>query len=328
MRIREWEKAVIEEIRQKTNAGNLDNISRTVFYEQFFRRNPEIKWSFLASIVSRNAGYNMSDLEGSWLKRSIPTHYRNLLFLTYERANWLIFSDAYPQLLLYEKSKKAGEPFFSLLSSFNVSAFMQKEWCVFWQKGDEERLWTSLIINEQHLIQKPVIEHPVYRRRVFMSMPYRLQNWLHFSTVLFPTLNGEMFGFSVHGFRKVQNRILLGRRLAWLLFQSKYAKDFEEFSRVTPHTGSRQDYEQYVYPNRRRDRELLRLTYPLVQHSRPSLPDWSQKKKNLQAYYKKLSIPENINLTKWHHSKELQLQIGILLQELLFKDKSDSKKER
>ncbi|SDM76392.1 Protein of unknown function [Fictibacillus solisalsi] len=318
-----WEKVIVEDIRQKTDAGNLDNISRTVFYEHFFRNHPEIKWPFLASLVSRNAGYNMCDLEGEWLSRSIPNHDRNLLFLTYERANWLIFSDAYPQLLLYEKSKEAGEPLFSLLRFFNVSAFMQNEWFTFWQKGDEERLWTSLIINEQYLIQKPVIEHPVYRRRVFLSMPYRLQNWLHFSTVLFPTLNGEIYGFSVHGFRKVENRILLGRRLAWLLFQSPVANALDEFSRVTPHTGSRHDYEQYVYPNRRREPELLRLIYPLVQHGRPSLPDWSRRAKKLQPYYNKLTIPENINLTNWYHNKELQLQLGILLQELLFKDKND-----
>ncbi|MGG1573866.1 DUF2515 family protein [Fictibacillus sp. NRS-1165] len=311
------------EIQQQTEKGNRDNISRTVFYQRFYEKHPEIKWSFLASIVSRNAGYNMCDLEGEWMRRSIPPKYRQLLFLTYERANWLIFSDAYPQLLLYEKSKEAGIPLFPLLSELNVSSFMQKEWQRFWSGGDEERLWTSLIINEQHLIQKPVIEHPVYRRRVFLSLPYRLQNWLHFSTVLIPTREGDVYGFSVHGFRRTKNRILLGRRLAWLLFQSPYKILFHDFAYLTPHTGSRSDYEQYVYPNRNRVPQLLRLTYPLIHHGRPPLQDWSQHAAHLETYYRRFSIPEKTKLTDWYHKKELELQIGILLEEMLFNDKND-----
>ncbi|MED2972794.1 DUF2515 family protein [Fictibacillus sp. B-59209] len=316
------ESELTREIQLKTEKGNRDNISRTVFYQQFYEKHPEIKWSFLASIVSRNAGYNMCDLEGEWMRRSIPQKYRHLLFFTYERANWLIFSDAYPQLLLYEKSKEAGRPLFSLLPMLNVSKYMQREWLRFWSVGDEERLWTSLIINEQHLIQRPVIDHPVYRRRVFLSMPYRLQNWLHFSTVLLPTLEGDVFGFSVHGFRTIKNRILLGRRLAWLLFQSPYQTLFFDFAQMTPHTGSRHDYEQYVYPNRERLPQLLRLIYPLVDHGRPSLPDWSKRVKNIDTYYREFSIPRQINLTEWYHKKELELQIGILLGELLFKDRN------
>lgn len=35
MVISAWGKAIVEEIRQKTDAGNLDNISRTVLYEHF-----------------------------------------------------------------------------------------------------------------------------------------------------------------------------------------------------------------------------------------------------------------------------------------------------
>lgn len=314
------EKELIREIQRKSDKGNLDNISRTVIYEKFYYKHREIKWSFLASLVSRNAGYNMCDLEGEWFRRSISPEYRQMLFQTYERANWLIFSDAYPQLLVYELSKERGVPLFYLLSYLNVSQFMQKEWLHFWTTHDEERLWTSLIINEQHLIQKPVIEHPVYKRRVFLSMPYRLQNLLHFSTVLFPTLDGEVYGFSVHGFRKIKNRIQLGRRLAWLLFQSPYSHKIHEYAAATSHTGCRHDYEQYVYPNRRRIPQLLRLIYPIVHHGRPSLTDWSKKAKHLDEYYKEFPTPQKIHLTDWYHKKEIQLQIGILLEELIFSD--------
>lgn len=40
-----------------------DNISRTVFYDQFYLKHKEIVWGYLASFVSRNAGWNMTDLE-------------------------------------------------------------------------------------------------------------------------------------------------------------------------------------------------------------------------------------------------------------------------
>ncbi|UOK59911.1 DUF2515 domain-containing protein [Bacillus sp. OVS6] len=56
------------------------------------------------------------------------------LFLTYEDANWLIFSDAYPQLMLYEISKQKGHPLFHLLDEFHVSPFMKREWQIFWRK--------------------------------------------------------------------------------------------------------------------------------------------------------------------------------------------------
>ncbi|UOK59912.1 DUF2515 domain-containing protein [Bacillus sp. OVS6] len=32
-------------------------------------RNPEIRWAFLASMVSRNAGYCMTDLKGTWFQK-------------------------------------------------------------------------------------------------------------------------------------------------------------------------------------------------------------------------------------------------------------------
>ncbi len=58
------EKQLLRSIKAQTAKGNRDNISRTKAYEQFFRIHPEIQWSFLAGMVSRNAGWNMCDLEG------------------------------------------------------------------------------------------------------------------------------------------------------------------------------------------------------------------------------------------------------------------------
>lgn len=70
-------------------------------------------------MVSRNAGWNMCELEGKWFPQALEPETRKQLFLTYERANWLIFQDAYPQLLLYDYSTKLNTPMFhSLLFAF------------------------------------------------------------------------------------------------------------------------------------------------------------------------------------------------------------------
>lgn len=86
-------------------------------------------------MVSRNAGYCMTDLKGVWFQKLLDEKTRKALFLTYEDANWLIFSDAYPQLMIYEWSKTAGKPLFHLLDAFYVSAFMKKNGTCFGKEG-------------------------------------------------------------------------------------------------------------------------------------------------------------------------------------------------
>lgn len=99
---------LLSRIERQTKSKNADNISRTNAYKAFYDRHPEIKWSLLASFVSRNAGWSMTDLKGSLFQLGLRERQQKWFFLAYERANWLIFSDAYPQLLLYHWSKKSG----------------------------------------------------------------------------------------------------------------------------------------------------------------------------------------------------------------------------
>ncbi|MFC0188582.1 DUF2515 family protein [Fictibacillus aquaticus] len=310
------EQMIIEKITKRTEKGNKDNISRTVSYERFYREHPEIQWAFLAGMVSRNAGYSMTDLKGEWMERSLGKNERSMLFFTYERANWLIFEDAFPQLLLYEYSKRHGKDLMHLLPRFFVSSFMAVEWRRFMEQGDRRRLYISQIINEQNLIQRPVISHPVYRKRVFLSLPFKLQNWLHFSTVLFPKLDGTLFGFSVHGFRQLHNRIALGKKLAALLLESEHRCGFEQFSVSVPPTGSRRDYEQFVYPDKPCESPMLRTVYPFIWHHRGEKNDWSITAKVKHSWYKPLSV-ESLDMTQWYKQKQRQLKAGILLKEIL-----------
>lgn len=314
------EERVISYINQVVTKGNVDNISRTQYYYKYYVRNPEIEWSFLASMVSRNAGWNMTDLEGMYFPLVLPQSLRQQMFQTYERANWLIFLDAFPQIMLHELSKRYNTSFFHLLKHFHVSQFMQKEWLNFWETKDRKRLMTALIINEQNVIQQPVIKHPYYKREVFHSIPFLVQDWLHYSVVLFPTISGELYGFSVHDFTDVNERIHLGKKLAWLLFHPDYYHAFKQFCERTEHTGSRRDYEQYVRTGIRKETPFLRIAFPIITHHRCDFSDWSIKVKRTEKWFKPIRAPKGHHITNWYLNKQKHLHNAILLSKLTTKN--------
>nr|WP_244927368.1 DUF2515 family protein [Priestia filamentosa] len=128
------EQEIVDYIIKETEKANVDNISRTEAYYAYFKRHKEIEWAFLASMVSRNAGWNMCDLEGAYFSFALKKNLRKRLFLTYERANWLIFKDAYPQLLLYELSKKRKRRFFHCFLSSMFILLWKKSGLVFGMK--------------------------------------------------------------------------------------------------------------------------------------------------------------------------------------------------
>jgi hypothetical protein len=313
------EKQMISQIHKETDMNNIDNISRTTAYFTYYKKNPDISWAFLASMVSRNGGWNMCDLEGAVFQQLLQSKTRRQLFLTYERANWLIFHDVFPQLLIYQYSMERNCPLFHLLSCFHVSSFIQQEWIKFWRERDCSRLMTALIINEQNVIQTPIMEHPVYREKVFHSLIFSFQDWLHFSSVLFPTCGGELYGASVNGFRSLSKRINLGKRLAEILFQPRLFPYFYEFAESTPHTGSRFDYEQYfVTINRKkRDTPFLRTTFPVIEHHIHKYEDWSKKRFVSPAW---LYLPARhrhpVHLTDWYMEKKEQLQLLLQLKKV------------
>jgi hypothetical protein len=308
----------IQAITNETKMKNKDNITRTKAYLKFYQQNPDIIWAFLASMVSRNGGYNMCDLEGEWFPKLIEEQKRNLLFLTFERANWLIFHDAFPQMLLYYYSTKLRRPMFHLLRFLHVSAFMEAEWNYYWEHRNKKRLLVSLIINEQNVIQTPIIEHPVYKDRIFHSFLFSLQDWLHFSVVIFPTCAGELYGASVNGFRVVDKRIDLGKRLSDILFDPNLFPQFLEFAIKTEHTGSRYDYEQYFQEKRKRFTPFIRNTFPVVSHHVSQYEDWSEKRAVKRSWYYQSKHRHTIHLTNWYKQKQKQIQAFISLGELTF----------
>ncbi|PKG24092.1 DUF2515 family protein [Niallia nealsonii] len=309
------EEMLVQKIYSLTKKYNLDNISRTESYLHYYIANKEIRWAYLASQVSRNAGWNMCDLQGSWFSNILEPEKRAQLFFTYEEANWLIFQDAFPQLLLYDYSTKYNRPLFHLLKYFSVSSFMEKEWNLFWENRNQTRLMTSLIINEQNLIEKPIIKNPYYKREVFHSLAYLFQDFFHCSSVLFPTLKGRLYGSCVTDFTSLNKRIEFGKELANILFYPDLYEEFYQFSILRTHTGSRGDYERIIYPRHKRDTPILRLTYPVVKHEKKEMMDWMglrRKKRAWQSPLAKKQKPQD--LTTWYRDKQEQLHAFIKLQ--------------
>src|SRR5699024_7697380 len=121
----EQDQILIRQIKESTRQLNLNNVTRTTAYFDYYRKHPEIHWALLGHMVSRNGGWNMTDLKGELLSKLLSEAEQKDYFLFLERGNWLIFQDVYPQLLLYEESLKRETSLFYLLSFFHVSIFME-----------------------------------------------------------------------------------------------------------------------------------------------------------------------------------------------------------
>jgi len=307
------EKGIIDEIRKKTEVHNESNRTRTKAYLDFYTKHPEIHWSLLAHLVSRNGGWNMTDLKGELLEYIFNAKQQLDFFLFLERANAFIFHDAYPQLLLYEKSKEERRSYFHLLSFFGVSIFMQPVWeSFFYQPQHSRLLTTALIINEQHYIESRLISNGYFKDRVYESKIFRLQEAFHFNYVIFPyktKSRTKLIGLNVSHFAPIEKRIELGKKLYGMLFLSlETRKKIEEFVRNVPHTGSRSDYWPSVFSVCRSSSHLsspkLEVAWPLYYHSYID-KDWYQNDQGFK-YYASVHLPKKIDITD-HYNFTLKI---------------------
>jgi Protein of unknown function (DUF2515) len=246
----EEERKIIREIKQKTEELNINNITRTKAYLDFYKKHSEIHWAFLAHMVSRNGGWSMTDLRAELLARLLSKREKSSYFSFLERGNWLIFQDAYPQLLLYEESLKRKEPLFRLLPHFNVSIFIETIWDYYWNSSNSSLLTFGLIINEQNYIENRVIQNQKYIKDVFSTLEFELQDLLSFNQILFPYNDfgvTKLAGQTVNQFESLHERIQLGKRLYTILFDKEVLKKVEEWAVAHPHTGSRKDYWPHIF---------------------------------------------------------------------------------
>lgn len=238
-------------IQRQTAQNNLNNITRTKAYLHFFNKFPEIHWAFLGHMVSRNGGWNMTDLKGEFLSRLLSSNEQQSFFTFLERGNWLIFQDAYPQFLIYEESMKRKQRLFYLLPYLRVSVFMETFWDYFWTERDSYLLTIALIINEQSCLEQRVIKNPLYQKNIFHSIEFKIQDYLSLNHILFPYIENEkihLIGQTLHHFESLTKRIFLGKRLYTILFRDKQRLlNSVKWANEHPHTGSRKDYWPHIF---------------------------------------------------------------------------------
>ena len=249
---------LIQRIKEDVADANRSNITRTRAYLEFYNSFPEIHWALLAHMVSRNAGWNMSDLQSGLMSDLTDNQFKNHLYRFLERCNALIFQDAYPQLLLYKYSKQRERSSFHLLPFFHVSAFMAPIWERFWIDRNSSLLTVALVINEQNYIERRVVHHPFFRKNVLNHPSFRLHELARLDQIIFPL--GEtrcrhglfknsilplrpLAGLTLNHFDDPSARIKAGKSLYAMLFGYEAILDgVLQYVNGTPHLGSRSEY--------------------------------------------------------------------------------------
>ena len=226
-------------------------MTRTKAYLDFYNCHPDIHWAFLGHMVSRNGGWNMTDLKGELLSKLLSRTERNSFFHLLERGNWLIFQDAYPQFIVYEESMKRGQNLFYLLPHLNISIFMEVIWDHYWKDQDSTLLTIALIINEQSYLEERVIKNTFFQKEVLDSIEFKLQDLLSLNHILFPFYEKnkiKLIGQTLHHFQSLRERISLGKRLYSILFHDpSILKMAVRWANSQRHTGSRKDYWPHIF---------------------------------------------------------------------------------
>jgi len=249
------EKWIIQSIEERTKKWNKNNVTRTEAYLQFYLYYPELHWAFLGHMVSRNGGWNMTDLKGEWFTKLLTDEEQRAFFSFLERGNWLIFQDIYPQFLVYEESLRRNKNLFYLLRSLNVSTFMETMWTYFWESRDPYPLAIALIINEQNYLEKRVIQNDHFKKAVLNTLGFKLYDFFHFNHIIFPFYISDhtqpsLVGETSTHFTSLHERIMLGKKLYALIFgNKKVLAGALRWAKDRPHTGSRKDYWPHLFNN-------------------------------------------------------------------------------
>ncbi|WP_044893099.1 DUF2515 family protein [Bacillus alveayuensis] len=247
-----WEQNMIDSIVNVTNKLNVNNVTRTAAYLNFYIRYPGIHWSLLGHMVSRNGGWHMTDLKGDLLTRLLSEKEQKNYFLFLERGNCLIFQDIFPQFLLYHHSLRMKRNLFYLLPYLNVSTFMETIWNHYWENRNHYLLAIATVINEQNYLEKHVIQNHHFQKTVLNTIGFKLYDFLRFNHIIFPYVeNGTkptLIGATLQHFASLHERIMLGKRLYSLLFhQENVLQGVLRWAKKNKHTGSRADYWMHLF---------------------------------------------------------------------------------
>ncbi len=232
---------VLEAWLEEIDHRNADNVSRTGSYLELYdwtaANGRELPWLLMAHLVSRNAGYLMSDLARSIDGKAgaadpaLRGAMENLMALL-ERANFLIFHDAWHHVLHHLLGRTAQ------LTGPRTPRFMIDAWQRHERHdhSDERPLVLDLVHNEQHLIERRAVHH------ADLAAGLRLLQWIELSgrekPLHFP-IDGAP-AITVGGFALVERRIAAGARIFdEVLADRDRRAALVAWARAHPHTGSR-----------------------------------------------------------------------------------------
>ncbi|MCY9660861.1 DUF2515 family protein [Paenibacillus chondroitinus] len=339
------ETRIVEDIRARTRKENRNNVTRTMAYWACYQKYPELHWALLAHMVSRNGGWNMTDLHGDLLPHLIDADQAEHLFAFLERANGLIFQDAYPQLLLYDESKKREKNLFHLLPHLNISIWMIPVWHEFWTNPDSTALTIALIVNEQNYIEQRIVQKGKFRETVLDKTLFKAQGWMQLNQIAFPfwspsaeagSPQPRLAGLILENFTDLAERIALGKGLyALLIGVPEVLQGVLRFAASTPHTGSRADYWPHLFtpiqkapPDhfyqerldgcflKKGSSPLYSPTLETVWPDRPLLPvepgDWFQDVETPMGYMHPIKVPQTFDLTQAMSEGLNSIELAIL----------------
>lgn len=323
------ERILIRKIKEETKQHNINNITRTNAYLRFYNNHLEIHWAFLAHMVSRNGGYSMTDLKSSMIGHFMDDKKKELLFHFLERANALIFHDAYPQLLLYEKSKEDNTSYFHLLPAFHISKFMIPNWQHFLMSPNSTLLTLALITNEQNYVEKHLMSMKTTKETIFNTLTYVLQEKLGLTHVIFPykrysfLRSYSLTGIEVHEFSSVHDRIKIGKQLYSILFSKQHFDSIIGFANNYKHTGSRSDYWPHLFSkDTSHTHKIYSPSLPHawknISHQFPSKQDWLTNSDQITNFEKGISL-EHADITK-----DVKRDLTMLMTLIQIKNEIDS----
>jgi hypothetical protein len=240
--------AVFERFLEEKHARNVDNVTRTESYLELYAHTRglghELPWLFMAHMVSRHAGYLMSDLGRTLADERTPKTevvvavIENVMALL-ERANFLIFADAWTHVLrhLLGRSADPGDtPQFMRSAWLRYEATAQRGGAI--DRTLERALVMDLVHNEQHFIEQRVVNHP--RFAAGLATIELIEREGREKPIHFPVTTHEI---RVAGFADLTRRIAAGARIFDEVLADRARRDqIYVWARHHPHTGSRTVY--------------------------------------------------------------------------------------
>ncbi len=235
---RRWEQLLAE-----LGERNQDNVARTASYLELYaltrETGRELPWILMAHLVSRNGGYMMSDVAFARASgQSAFTHAAlEELFLFLERANYLIFFDAWYHVLhhLLGRSTEAARA-----TRFTQAAWLRYEAAAadVVTPALERALVEDLVTNEQRFIEHRVVHHSRFERaRAIVGV---LESVGGEGPLIFPGCEAKI---KVGGFALVKKRIAAGMRIFdEILANRDWREEIFRWALAHPHSGSRAVY--------------------------------------------------------------------------------------